>query len=54
MLELMGKSGVMPKDYVDAVLSRAVGELSPIIDAEVVGDSEVELFGEPVDGEEDE
>jgi hypothetical protein len=54
MLELMGKSGVMPKEYVDAVLSRAVGELSPIVDAEVVEDSEVELFGEPVDGDEDE
>jgi hypothetical protein len=51
MLELMGKSGVMPREYIDQILNGANRELAPIVDAEVISDSGVELFGEPVDGD---
>ena len=54
MLELMGKSGVMSRDYVEQILSGANRELTPVIDAEVISESDVELFGEPTSGEDNE
>jgi hypothetical protein len=35
LLELMGKSGVMPMDYIESILGEKK-ELSPILDAEVI------------------
>jgi len=40
LLEIMGSSGVISKEYIDKLLGE-VKELSPIYDAEIVEDGEV-------------
>lgn len=40
LLAIMGSSGVISKDYVDKLLGE-VGELAPIVDAEIIEDDEV-------------